>query len=84
MHAMQGDWSRTVSSYRRSLEGFEAVCSKKDKRITEVSRLLKASMNFLFLDEMHFWIVPWSLCPRVLLSVKFGCIVSCRFPMSIF
>jgi hypothetical protein len=53
MHAMQGDWSKTVSSYRRSLEGFEAVCGKKDKRITEVSRLLKVRRDiFLFFQHL--------------------------------
>jgi hypothetical protein len=49
MHAMQGDWSKAVSSYRRSLEGFEAVCGKKDKKIAEVSRLLKVRRNIIFM-----------------------------------
>ena len=45
LHAMQGDWSRAVTSYRRSLDGFEAACGKKDKRITEVMRLLQVTIN---------------------------------------
>jgi hypothetical protein len=60
MHAMQGDWSKAVSSYRRSLEGFEAVCGKKDKKITEVSRLLKVGRD-MFLNFEHLLGVPGSL-----------------------
>ena len=42
-HALRGDWLKTITSYKKSLEGFEAVYGRKDKRVMEVSRLLKVS-----------------------------------------
>ena len=44
-HALHGDWIKAITSFQKSLEGFEAVYSKKDKRVVEVSRLLKVSSN---------------------------------------
>lgn len=42
-HAVLGNWTEASASLKRSLEGFKAVCGKKDKRASDVAKMLTVS-----------------------------------------
>jgi hypothetical protein len=42
-YAALGDWSEASASLKRSMEGFRTVCGKKDKRASDVAKMLTVS-----------------------------------------
>ena len=43
-----GDWTKACVCLRKSMEGLEAVCGRKDSRTLDVARLLAVSTDRLY------------------------------------
>ena len=56
--AALGDWTKACISLRKSLDGLDAICGRRDKRALEVARLLAVSLfvSALFLFFLFIYL----------------------------